>query len=200
MRRIKVIINYSHLSVLELIELARNSAIKMAANEDVFPTPDVPFAKINLAADNLETAYHKAQGGDKQMISEMNQLRKVLDDLIRKQAMYVERIADGDETIILKSGFEMSRQPIQSVKPEFEASNGEHSGTIDLKRKPMQGAKSWVWQYSNDGNEWIPAGISTQASFTVEGLKPVTKCWFRSAYVTIDGQSEWCNPVSEVVK
>lgn len=88
MRRIKVIINYSHLTVLELIEIARNSAIRMATNENVFITPDVAFSIMNLTTDNLEKAYHSAQGGDKQKISEMNQLRKALEELLRKQAQF----------------------------------------------------------------------------------------------------------------
>ena len=200
MRRIKVIINYSHLSVLELIELARNSAIKMAANATVFVTPDVLYAAINTAATLLETKYNAAQGGGKQQTSEMNGARKALEELIRKQALYVERIANGNESIILSSGFETSRQPVYTAQPDFEASNGEHSGEVLLKHKAVQGAKSWVWQYSTDGIEWTHSGISTQTSYLVTGLTPVSKYWFRSAYVTIDGQSEWSNPVSEVVK
>jgi len=200
MRRIKVIINYNHLSVLELIELARNSAIKMAANATVFVTPDVLYAAINTAATLLETKYNAAQGGGKQQTSEMNGARKALEELIRKQALYVERIANGNESIILSSGFETSRQPVYTAQPDFEASNGEHSGEVLLKHKAVQGAKSWVWQYSTDGIEWTHSGISTQTSYLVTGLTPITKYWFRSAYVTIDGQSEWSNPVSEVVK
>jgi len=200
MRRIKVIINYSHLSVLELIELARNSAIKMAANATVFVTPDVLYAAINTAATLLETKYNAAQGGGKQQTSEMNQAQKALLELLRQQALYVERIANGNESIILSSGFETSRQPVYTAQPDFEASNGEHSGEVLLKHKAVQGAKSWVWQYSTDGIEWTHSGISTQTSYLVTGLTPVSKYWFRSAYVTIDGQSEWSNPVSEVVK
>ena len=200
MRRIKVIINYNHLSVLELIELARNSAIKMAANATVFVTPDVLYAAINTAATLLETKYNAAQGGGKQQTSEMNQAQKALLELLRQQALYVERIANGNESIILSSGFETSRQPVYTAQPDFEASNGEHSGEVLLKHKAVQGAKSWVWQYSTDGIEWTHSGISTQTSYLVTGLTPITKYWFRSAYVTIDGQSEWSNPVSEVVK
>jgi hypothetical protein len=200
MRRVKVIINYSNLSVLELIELARNSAIKMAANATVFVTPDVLYAAMNAAATLLETKYNAAQGGGKQQTAEMNQARKALEELIRKQALYVERIANGNESIILSSGFAISRQPVYNAQPDFEASNGEHSGEVLLKHKAVQGAKSWVWQYSTDGVEWTHSGISTQTSYLVTGLTPVSKYWFRSAYVTIDGQSEWSNPVSEVVK
>ena len=200
MRRVKVIINYAVLSVLQLIELARNTAAKMLANAAVFVTPDVLYAAILTAATTLETKYNAAQGGGKQQTAEMYQAQKALLELLRQQALYVERIANGNESIILSSGFETSRQPVYTAQPDFEASNGEHSGEVLLKHKAVQGAKSWVWQYSTDGIEWTHSGISTQTSYLVTGLTPVSKYWFRSAYVTIDGQSEWSNPVSEVVK
>jgi len=200
MRRVKVIINYAVLSVLQLIELARNTAAKMLANAAVFVTPDVLYAAILTAATTLETKYNAAQGGGKQQTAEMYQAQKALLELLRKQAMYVERIANGNETIILSSGFEASKQPVYAAIPDFMASNGEHSGEIQLKHQKVADAKSWVYQSSVDGVVWNQVGISVQSSYLVTGLTPITKYWFRCAYITLSGQSEWSNPVSEVVK
>ena len=200
MRKVKVIIDYSKLSELELVELARNTALKMAANADVFVTPDIGYDALNAAAADLENSYHEAQSGDSLKIAIMNKAYNALLKLLHNQAMYVEKIADGDQTIILKSGFAMSKQPTSSVKPDFTSSNGDHSGEILLQHKAIKEAKSWVWQSSLDGTTWNQEGITTKSSFLVKGLTPVTKYWFRVAYISVDGQSEWSNAIWDVVK
>jgi hypothetical protein len=200
MRRFKVIIDYTKLTPLQLVELARNSVLKMGANADVFVTPDVEYVTLNACADILEKTIHDAQGGDIGKAAIMNGAAKDLLKLLRKQAMYVEKIADGDEAIILKSGFSMSRVPKTKRIVEFSATNGKRSGEMLLRHKSVKGVKTWIWEYSLNGTDFIHAGFSTRARFLVKGLTPVTRCWFRSSYVNTEGQSEWSNVINDVVK
>ena len=78
----------------------------------------------------------------------------------------------------LNSGFSTSKQPAHALRPDFTAQNGKLEGDIIVKHKAVQGARAWVWQYCPDqigSAEWIPAGITTQTSFTVSGLKTNAK-------------------------
>jgi hypothetical protein len=202
MRKTKVIINYSDLSTPHFLEFGRNTVVKMEANQLVFPSPDVPLSTMTESLTLLEIRYLAAKSGGKQQTLELNITRKDSEEFIRKQGLYVDRVADGDETIIMKSGFDMTRPPLQSVKPIFVAENGEHAGEVDLHHKSIPGSKSWVWQKCADpldDSKWEPEAITTQASYTVKGLPSVSRYWFRAAYITIDGQSDWTAAIDCVV-
>lgn len=202
MRKIKVIINYSFLSVPHLIEFSRNTVTKMTANVATFATPDVALALMSTTATTAETKYNAAQGGGKQQSIELKVARAALIDVVRRQALYVERIANGNEGIIVMSGFDSTKQPLPSSRPDFSVENGEQDGVIELKHKAIAGTKSWVWQYNtdpSDASKWILAGVTTKSSFTIENLTPGDRYWFRVASVNSNGQNSWCEPISQIV-
>jgi hypothetical protein len=201
MKRVKVILNFAHISVATFIELARNTVTKMTGNAS-FPTPDVALSQITACASTLEAKYNAALGGGRQQTAEMHQARKALEDLMRKQALYVERITSGNEAMILSSGFNSSKQPLPAIRPDFSAATGKLEGEIIVKHKAVKAARSWVWQYCADplgSAAWVQAGISTQTTFTIKGLVQGRKYWFRCSYVGIAGQSEWCEPFVKLV-
>jgi len=200
MRKSKVIISFVHLTVALLIETAKNIVIKMTGNTN-FPTPDVPLTQVTTSANTLETKYNAAQGGGKQQTADMHQARAALESLLHKEALYVERIALGNDTIILSSGFDISKQPKPASHPAFTVIHGDHEGEMVVKHKASKGAKSWSWQYCADpitDKGWILAGISTQANYTITGLTPGIKYWFRAAHVKTNGMSEWCSPIAMI--
>jgi hypothetical protein len=196
MRKSKVIISFSHSTVPELIEFARNTVTKMTGNAN-FATPDVPLAQITTVAATLETKYNAAQGGGKQQTADMHQARKALEDLLHREGLYVERITNGNETIILSSGYGTSKQPAPALHPEFTVDNGEHEGEMLLKHKAVEGAAAWIWQVCPnpiESDEWTYAGFSTQSSYIVKKLTPGIKYWFRAACITKDGVGPWSDP------
>ncbi|MFH0894349.1 MAG: fibronectin type III domain-containing protein, partial [Bacteroidota bacterium] len=169
----------------------------------VFLTPDVPLAQITTAVNNLEITYNQSQDGGKQQTAAMYAAEKILDDLLRRQALYVERITFGNEAQALSSGFHTSKQHSPMLLPEFTVKNGNKEGEIIAKHKAVKGAKAWAWQYCLDPitvTGWTFASMSTQAFFTIKGLNPGVKYWFRVAYVTSKGMSEWCDPYMKIVQ
>ena len=63
--------------------------------------------------------------------------------------------------------------------------------------------KSYIWQYCAhpiEENQWVQAAITTKSNYTITGLTSIAKYWFRAAYISAEGQSDWSDPVSEVVK
>lgn len=201
MKKVKVIINFARMTISKLIEFARNTVTRMTGNSN-FPTPDVPTTQITTGANTLETKYNAAAGGGKQATAEMRVARKALEELLRKQALYVERIAGGNDATILSSGFTTSKQPVPALHPDFTVMNGELEGEVILKHKAVKGARAWIWQYCADplnASQWVQAGISTQTTFKIKDLPVGKKYWFRAAYVNTTGQSEWCDPFVKLV-
>lgn len=204
MRKVKVVLDFLKFPVAEKIVFYRNVITAMTGNAS-FASPDVPLTELTTVLTTLEQAEDEAGDGARTSIARRNQAEEVADIAFRKQAMYVDRIADGDSAVILSSGFHLSKQPEPAQRPQFEVEAGGNSGEIILTRKAQPGAKSYVWQYcigslpvNGDGN-WIFAGASTQSKYVISNLESGSKCWFRVAAVTIGGMAPWVDPVMKVV-
>ena len=202
MTRAKVIISYAELSVPHLIEFSRNVVGKMTANNSTFSSPDVALSTLTTSTNTLELKFNAAQGGGKQQKLELEEADQDLRELLRIEGLYVERIAAGNELVIASSGFDYWKTSKTVNQPEFLVTNTGNSGEVILKRKTVSGARSWVWQQTTDPlqpNLWTQIAITTQASLKVGHLDLCTRVWFRSSYVTKDGQSDWSDPQEIIV-
>ena len=186
------------------IEFGRNVNGKMKGNAN-FSTPDVPLDDLSAKTDLLETRSVASLSGGKESKALVHQTEVEWDDLMRKMAKYVDRIADGDDAIILSAGFNLAKQPAPSVRPDFSVELGEKTGSVYIRRQAADGAKSYIWQYcmgetpvTND-SDWVTAQVTSKASVELTGLTPMTKYWFRSAAVTTSGTSAYNSPVMQVV-
>jgi len=186
---------YMVLNVPGKIQYARDRVVDMTGNAN-FTTPDVPLATITTAADDLETKYLAAQGGGPADTAAQNAAEEVLDDLIRKEAAYVTRIADGDTVIITSSGFTPTKTELTPAPPPGKVlgltlKQSEQSGTFVSNCDPLENARGFVTIISLSSNPHItidgdqliiPAGgeqviihISASRKATHEGLTPLTK-------------------------
>ncbi|HLG35736.1 MAG TPA: hypothetical protein VI757_12715 [Bacteroidia bacterium] len=186
---------YMDLNIPGKIEYARDRVIDMTGNGN-FVTPDVPLPVLGGAADDLELKYNKAQGGGPADTEAQNAAELVLDDLIRKEAGYVSRIADGDTVIITSSGFTPTKTEGTPTPPPAKVlgltlTQTQQSGTIVSNCLPLEHAKGFITilsltptpQIVIDGNQLvIPAGgqniiihVSTTRKATHTGLTPGAK-------------------------
>src|SRR5665647_527092 len=149
MKKISVIFDFIRIPILPKVGRGRGVVEGMTGNPR-FPIPDVALADLEAATDLLENSYVTALGGDKTNKALMHQAEKAWDQLMRSQALYVDRIAQGDHAVILSAGFNFSRTPNPANRPEFSAAFGERSGSVILHRKAIKGAYSYVWQYCKD--------------------------------------------------
>lgn len=197
MKRTKVIISFRQ-PVPQLIAFSRNIINRMTDNEALFPNPDVPFSELKSAIDTLECNYNAAQGGGKTATLLAKESQKALLELLRTQALYVEKIAKGVEFNIVKSGFVASKQPSPYSRADFSACKGKMNGDVVLRCKRTTLAKSWIWQSSFDPDNaiWEYVGFTIKSTLTVNSLELGKRYWFRVSTVGSKGQSEWSNPIS----
>lgn len=170
----------------------------------LFATPDVAYRMVQEIVGRLEGYYMSSRGGDHEQIALMHQVEEELDNALRDLGLNVNRVAKGDEAIILSTGFHLAKQPAPSEKPEFTVETGTIPGSIKLKRKAVEGASSYVWQYCTGAdtpseNEWLFGSSTTQASYEMTGLPSVTKGWFRVAAVTTAGMQPYTDAVMKVI-
>jgi hypothetical protein len=148
MAKAKCKLDFIELPVPDKIQFARDRVDDMTGNA-YFTTPDVPLANITTAADDLETAYNAAQGGGPAETAAQNAAEAVLDDLLRKEAAYVDRIADGDVVKITSAGFTPTETTLTPVTPPAKPENmklkhGEQEGTIIVTCDKVENAKGFV--------------------------------------------------------
>ena len=126
------------------------------------------------------------------------------DEIFRVLAAYVDRTAKGDESIILSSGFDTSKQPTPAQKPDLIVQNGANSGSVKLVAKAVVKSGSYIWQSAKgslpiDDKGWTTIGFTTQASNDVTGLEVTAIFYFRVAAVTPEGTNDFSAPVMKVI-
>ena len=164
----------------------------------------MPLASIKTVIDDLENALLAAKDGAHSAIAIRNDKEVVVDELFRDLAAYINTLANGDETIIIQSGFHASKQPIAHQKPEIAVFDGPHSGSVLLKIKAIEAAVTYIWQYiqeatPNSASVWITVNTSTVAHFQIDHLIPGVAYSFGYASISSDGTSDFCTPVSKIV-
>jgi hypothetical protein len=204
MRRIKVLLDFFKLSVAVKIEFYRTVIAKLTGNA-TYPTPDKPIADAKTAVDKLETSFIAAQDGSHTAVSAMHDAELAADVIFRILAAYVDRIAAGDETKILSSGFHPSQQPAAIQKDPLTVVKGANSGSVKLSAKAVDAAVSYIWQMAADALPqteagWTVAGYSTRSTYEIAGLPFGSKYYFRVAAVTPNGATDFTAPVLKLIE
>ena len=97
--------------------LAGRVYTNMLASSSVFPNSDPTMEEFNTEITKLDTAI-KAKDGSKQKNQAVVDQTDVVYAMLKSLLFYVNKVADGDKTIILLSGFDCSDEPTKHDKPE----------------------------------------------------------------------------------
>lgn len=97
--------------------LAGKVNTNMAASSSVFPSPDPSMGEFNTEITKLDTAI-KAKDGSKQKNQAIVDQTDIVYAMLKSLLFYVNKVANGDKTIILLSGFDCSDEPTKHDKPE----------------------------------------------------------------------------------
>ena len=204
MKKDRIVLDFVRIPVSQQTEFGKGVISKMK-NNPKFTNPDVSVDELEAKNTLLETRSVAALGGGKEPTALLHQTADEWVDMMRKMANYVNRIADGDDTVILSAGFNLAKQPAPAIRPDFSVEQGEKSGSVTIRRQAVDGAKAYVWQYCsgetpavNDA-DWITAQVTSKASVELTGLSSMTKYWFRSAVVTTSGTSAYNAPLMKGV-
>jgi hypothetical protein len=204
MKKKHVVFNFVRFNYSQKVEKGRNVAAKIKASPTKFTDPDVTVEQIETTTEELESCRIAALNGDREATALLRQKAQEWDDMMRIVANYVDRIADGDDAVILGAGFDLEKQPDPAVRPVFSVELGAKSGSVILRRQAVPGYKACIWQmYIGETplseKDWTLIQVTSQSKLALEGLTPLTRYWFRVAVVTAAGTSEFCDPISQVV-
>ena len=181
------------------------NVITHLTNNPFYTTPDIPLETLQSAVDDLELAILAAADGSHIAISAMHDSADASTLLFKHTVGYVNRMANGELTKILSSGFTASSQPVARDKEVLTLSDGPRSGTAKATTHAVEHAGAFSWEKritsaAGVQGPWEPAGLTTQTTIIIEGLEVRSILEVKVAAVTTTGVTDFCAPVSIIIK
>lgn len=201
MKTPKISIGFQKKSDAALALLTAKVITAMSGNVN-FPTPSPTLAVITAASDAFDGALIAANGGGKIQTADKKQKRIILEAQLHLLASYVEDNSQGNETILLSSGFELQKTGT-SAPPEkptdVAISDGAHSGEVVVKFTKPEKVICYVYRKATtaDGLETAPSSEPFfTASFEISGLTTGETIWVAVKAYNRVGNSSWSDPAT----
>lgn len=180
---------------------AKHIVTQMTGNK-YFPSPTPALAAVTAHIDALNAA-QVAMQSQRSIGARNAAYAVVLADLHALKA-YVQQVADANPvnapSIIISAGFAVKR-PTSRHKPSFEVRQGDVSGLARLLARSLGKRVVYFWQLSEDDKQtWKMLPETLAAETSVSGLTPGKTYYFRFRVTTKDGQMNWSDAVSLLVK
>jgi len=198
----KAIINYGGLSTANLLKVSGYIVTGMTGNANF---PDSPFgaAAIKTQVDLVQTLSNASKTRDIETLSKLRDAKLVLTDMLRQTGDYVNSVAAGTETILITSGFRLSKEaekgqlpaPIKQIKAEFT----NISQTINLKWSSSKHAHYYnVFISADEGKSWTMFQTTIGRKLLVDALVSGQRYQFKVIPVGVKGQGEVSDIASQV--
>lgn len=122
MKKRYVLLSYSNFSIDNFLGKAR--AIQTGLSNGIFSTVQPTPAEVLPLIDQMQSLANQTKLGNKLLIPDRNALRITITEMIDRQALAVNQLANGDMSILVQSGFSISKvrenwpMPTQGGTPE----------------------------------------------------------------------------------
>lgn len=168
-----------------------------------FTNPVRPLADIKIAIDNYSDALTNAKGGGKVPVAIKDQTREALEQLLFQLGMFVMYIANGDETILVTSGYTLTKTPEPGYITNLgnvTIANGVTSGQLMSSVKPQKSIKSYSHELAEElpteSTVWQPFNCS-RSKYVFTDLVPGKQYWIRVSAVASNGQVAYSNVATQ---
>ena len=201
MARTKIVTGFSRYRDPEMDQKAKFIIDSMTGNPH-FTDPVPAIADITTANDEYIAARSAAETGDHESVTIKNQKREVLENLLNRLALYVEANANGDEAIMLSSGFSLSKHP-EPVgilpKPEHFSVRPTERGMISLNLRAIPGAESYQFEYRlAEDSQWT-IEVHTASNILITGLESGKEYMFRVAAIGAASERVYSDELSSYI-
>lgn len=190
------------LSVADVI--IRTKIISAAMNGNVnYPSPNPSLMDYDTAINSLEHAQGLVEAdGGKNNTTLRNVALKSVKEMSLQLATYVNNLGNGDEAVLLSSGFPLRDlpSPIGKLPPPEGCkvtTMRQNAGEVKFYHKGRKKRKAYIYQVrkymEGMGAEvgWEPVVTSTERSHVFSGLESGARYQFRVAVLTSEGLGDW---------
>jgi hypothetical protein len=207
----KAIIDFSGYTGPDLLPTSQTIHDNMDTNATTFTTPPLTMAAFQGVIDPFEAALQKKASKATADIIAFNVARNDLETALFKLGNYVNTTADGDPSIVVKSGFpsyETTPRTADTTPPaapqNLAVRQGDLSGTLVARYQPDRPRSiNDVQTNTGDPNkesDWKPAGMFSGGKANLAGFTPGTVVWVRVRTVGLKGvMGAWSDPAKIMV-
>jgi hypothetical protein len=171
-----------------------------------FPSPVPTLADVKTAIDAYNVALTNAMDLGRVNVAIKNQARQDLESLLFQLGMYVMNTANGDETMLVSSGFTLAKNPEPvyiTNAGNVTLSNGITSGEMVSTVATQKGVKSYLHEIADEiptENTVWDTFASSRSRFVFSGLLPGKQYWVRVALVAGNGQVAYSEVATKFVQ
>ena len=210
----KLIVTFDRLSAADFLAKSGFIIVAMTGNSH-YPEP---WAGEGLTLDQFKAtftafqdAYHASLTRDTLKIAQRDAARQTLTDLLKRLALYLELIAQGDTAILATTGYDLRHDIVRntgnellSAPADFRVTHGQISGTLDVHVARLPNAGSYEVQTTQgdpaiDSNWQHAISSVTARHILIAGLTPTQSYWLRMRGINSHGGGVWTDPVSMIV-
>ena len=207
----KLIVTFDRLSTSDFLVIS-GSIVNGMTNNSHFPEPwagqGLTLVQLSAAYTAYEEAYHEGLTRDTNKIAQRNATRQTLTEILKRLALSLELMAQGDVAALATTGFELRHDIARTNSNEllpapagFRVTHGQLSGTFDVHVTRLAGAGSYEVHIAEDNpnleSNWRHAISSINSShIIVTGLTPGKNYWVRIRGIDSNGGGVWSDPIS----
>jgi hypothetical protein len=183
-----------------------SGGVIVGVTEKAAQLPDIPFDGAALLA--LQEAFDQARGATvdagSSATAAKNAARHGLVGALRKDALYVEIVANNDLAFLLSTGYQAtSKNRAQSplAQVEVKSVNNAQSGALKVRVKSQPNVRSFMGRVKAAGSEYGPSiSFASSRDILFQGLTAGLKYTLQLCAVGgSTGQSDWSDPVEKMV-
>lgn len=200
MRQQRISVGFSKYSDPGMLAKAQLIASKMKDNA-YLPTPVPSLSILGDAITTYSNALTNALKLGTDNVAEKNKARKALVAILVELGQWVTFAANGDITIMLSSGFDVTKAPETQYlgTPEMVLlGSGPYSGTISARLTRVTGAINYNFQLCtelpDENTVWTTVSVS-RSRYIFTNLQPGKQYWVRVAAIGTRDQVTY-SPVS----
>ena len=171
-----------------------------------FPDVGPIQSRLEKVSQEFNGTINKAGRNDRTLASAKNDKKVELISILDEMADYVTTASNGDSTMLLSSGFDISgiKAIDQSLGPvEKFTVEGGAAGVATTRVKKVFGAKAYIHKCTPDpitpDSVWITE-TTTERENTFTNLRSVSRYWFQVIAIGKGKQMEASLPVSVVIQ
>lgn len=199
----EIIFTFNRGGDASLTTLTRNIVSNLKNNAH-FPNVTEAVAGIEKALSEYDVALSNAAGRDKTMVSIKKDKQAALRELLASLAVVVTQISKGDRSMLLSSGFDVSKERDKPRKlPPNLVVDLAVPGEATIRLRSFGRVRAYVHQVTPDPltPESVWTGETTASrEHTFRGLKSTAKLWFRAIVLNRNGESTYMEPILRVIQ
>jgi len=210
----KLIVTFDRLSAPDFLVKSGSIVNSMTGNshyKEPWTGQGLTLDLLTAAYGNFQDAYHASLTKDTLKIAQRDVARIALTDLIKRLAMYLELISNGDTAMLATTGYDLRHDIVRNnsndllpAPADFRVTHGQLSGSLNVQVARLANAGSYEIHVAKDDpkieSNWQHAISSvTSAHIVITGLIPGQTYWLRVRGIDSNGGGVWSEPISIIV-